>query len=915
MKSLFRRSVRNPESISVIATNNSSGGAGHNHQSSSSNHINNSNNNASSNNSSPNSAGLPGSNSSSSSQGLSFSFLLPTAENLAREPPCGLELLEYANGDIYEGEVNLKGHRHGSSNCCFSEDAEREYPPNFNPSQPAIKQFTGKWFSNMPCIDTPAVIQYSNGDRYCGAVMAFTEELLDDSNVLSEYYNRKTVSSPSSGVSSSQSSNTSTNNSNSSNNSKKKKSPFSFNSTSEANNNIFGNIPSGEEGLPFIMKHGEGELHYANGSKYNGSFLRDMREGFGVMIDMKNDTEYYGNWKDNEKEGFGTMIFKDGTVYEGEWKAGAQGGRGVLRLPNGDKIIGEWSGNNIKKATYEKGTIQHVNSKCQVMLLREEVKKTEKNDRTTSFSHVTTPILAKEDLVTQRKWDGLFASFTDSINYEKEKFANSSIAKFIEEKKSQEDTVSPMSRKSIQDTLQTYLDDAMVRKLSKITYDNVTQIVHNTDEILPINGVLSTATNDHVLSRIISKFVNLFNWKYHQSDIQSTVAAKYHIPHALDDFHSFVIFLFEKTCFIIGTDAVVVFGHKRLLYELKDHVLSRIYNALFTIYKFCYQEQDNMYKFKTLALSTISMRELGVKEGFIPTDEIVLFENPYDQCIKKLRQISTQNTTAHAKLDVLVQVGKELITAIDFIEEKKRGKISDRGADDTLPVYLYVFIQAQIPNVFSTFKFLLDFMDEKAQTTEQGYRFSVFENAIQYIPMIDSSIRDTNGILVPTFVLEDRLESCVKKIRKESKEVGDAPRLLWMSSLFIVVGSTLSEQSQTHAGGSTAGTPNVIPITHKHHKELLNRYYKHAERILKCISLQLEAQDLPSSVPTTPTADTPVSPREQEEDWTPLQKKMSNADNTPRMTTKQFSIVVEQVYPSHIYFKLARKLEELLEEH
>ncbi|KAF0981517.1 hypothetical protein FDP41_012174 [Naegleria fowleri] len=501
--------------------------------------------------------------------------------------------------------------------------------------------------------------------------------------------------------------------------------------------------------------------------------------------------------------------------------------------------------------------------------------------------HMSNSNTGKEDLVTQRKWDGLFASFTDAINYEKRNLQIAQFQNLLKKKKAQEDSVSPMSRVKIQDTLQTYLTDAMSRKLTKITYDNLTQINN-------------------------FKICKSFNWKYHQSDIQSTASAKYHIPHALDDFHSFVIFLFEKTCFIIGADATVLFGHKKLLYELKDHVLSRIYNALFTIYKFCYQEQDNMYKFKTLALSTISMRELGVKEGFIPTDEIVLFENPYDQCIKKLREISTEYTTAHQKLDVLVQVGKELITAIDFIEEKKRGKISDRGADDTLPVYLYVFIQAQIPNVYSTFKFLLDFMDEKAQTTEQGYRFSVFENAIQYIPMIDSSIRDTNGILVPTFVLEDRLESCVKKIRKESREAGDVPRLLWMSSLFIVVGSTLSEQSQTHTCGNTTGISNVIPITHKQHKELLNRYHKHAERILKCISLQLEVQEL-SPLPTTPTAETPVSPREQE-DWTPLQKKMSNADSTPRMVTKQFVIIVEQVYPSHIYFKLARKLEELLEE-
>lgn len=380
--------------------------------------------------------------------------------------------------------------------------------------------------------------------------MGFTEELLEEASILSEYYYSNYTPSSSSNSSSLKTPRSSVSSTSPSNNSpsappKKKKNPFSFSSSSENNNDsLFGKPASStDEGLPYIMKHGEGELHYLDGSKYNGSFRRDVREGFGVMIDTKNGTEYYGNWKDNEKEGFGTMIFNDGTIYEGDWRGGKQGPKGVLRLPNGDRIVGEWDGNNIKKAIFEKGSIQNVKSKCPTMLLREEVKKSEKNDRTTSFSHVTTPILAKEDLVTPRKWDGLFSIFANSIEIEKEKYANGVTAKCIEEKKTQDGSISPISRKSIQDALQNYLDDSMARKLSKITIDNVTQISHG-DEA-PIFGVLSTATNDHVLSRIIAKFVNLFNWKYHQSDIKSTAAAKHHIPHALDDFVSNLLILFS----------------------------------------------------------------------------------------------------------------------------------------------------------------------------------------------------------------------------------------------------------------------------------------------------------------------------------------------------------------------------------
>ena len=328
-----------------------------------------------------------------------------------------------------------------------------------------------------------------------------------------------------------------------------------------------------------------------------------------------------------------------------------------------------------------------------------------------------------------------------------------------------------------------------------------------------------------------------------------------------------------------------------------------------------YQEQDNIYKFKMLALSNITMRELGVKDGFIPTEEMEsLFQNPYEECIKKLRTLSTQYATAHDKFDILVEVGKELIRAIDFIEEKKRGKISDRGADDTLPVYLYVFIQAQIPNVYSTFKFLLDFMDEKVQTTEQGYRFSVFENAIQFIPMIDSSIRDTNGILVPTFVLEDRLESCVNKIKREAKESGDVVRLLWLSSVFIIVGSTLSEQTQQHVtptSPSGTNSPNqntIVELIHSHHNDLFRKYLKYAEKVLNCVSLKVEVIDVD---PSTLLTKQPSFRDVDQEDWTNLEKKKSQEEIIP---TKTYRIIVDQIYPSHIYFKMARKLEELIDE-
>ncbi|KAL9644355.1 hypothetical protein ABK040_005813 [Willaertia magna] len=855
--------------------------------------------------------------------------LLPTLENLSKIQPTGCDSIEYPSGDMYDGEINLYKQRHGAGVCKYSTEFTEREVPSASLKQPMIYSFTGKFFNGNPCIDTQAVIQYENGDRYCGTVMGYDDDLLNDNSLLSEFYHRSyphrtlfggsNTSSPSSTSPTNNSSNNnnylSPNNNNSltpPNSSKKKKSGFAFKSTASTDVSESLGVKNVLECIPFIMKHGEGELHYSDGSKYTGSFVADAREGYGVMVDLKNSTEYYGNWKDNEKDGFGVLIFKDGTVYEGEFKDGKQGGKGTLKLPTGDKIEGFWIGNAVR-GTFEKGTLQNVQNKCPIMLLREEMKKTEKNDRMTTFQHGGTTVLTKEELLTQKKWDGLFNLFLDGIKCEKLHFENSSAYKFIEQKK--DGSVSPISKKSIQDSLQTYLEDAITPKVQANNNNNLLDT-----STLPFIGALTTEMNDNVLSRIISKFVNIFTWKYHYSDIKTTGTAKYLIPHALDDFHSFVLYLYEVTSNIIGKDAVGIFGPRRLIYILKDNVLGKIYTTLFAIYKCCYQEQDNLYKFKMMALSNITMRELGVKPSFIPENKD-LFRNPYEECIQKLRKVSTQFVTAHEKYDLLVQVGIELISAIDFIEERKTSKLTDRGADDVLPVYLYVFIQAQIPHVYSTFKFLLDFIDEQVNNSEMGYRFSSFENAIQYIPMIDASIRDTNGILVPTFVLEERLGTCVTKIKKEAKERGESPRLLWISSIFIVVGSSITELLQNNMQSNSLSNTDVtttIPLTStnaapsvtlydRHHLELLRKYFEYAERILQCVSLKLEVTEvemdtLPSNRPSLDDLD---------DDWTPLQRKKLNVEDN---SNKVYRVIIEQTYPSHIYFKMASKLEEFIEE-
>eukprot|EP00347_Sterkiella_histriomuscorum_P011079 403373833 len=90
-----------------------------------------------------------------------------------------------------------------------------------------------------------------------------------------------------------------------------------------------------------LIKHGQGELIYCDGSSYEGSWHQDKRHGQGVQITTAKD-RYEGFWYDDQKSGKGKMTYYDGRVYEGEWKFDCQHGFGTMKDPDGYYYEGEW---------------------------------------------------------------------------------------------------------------------------------------------------------------------------------------------------------------------------------------------------------------------------------------------------------------------------------------------------------------------------------------------------------------------------------------------------------------------------------------------------------------------------------------------------------------------------------------------
>lgn len=67
-------------------------------------------------------------------------------------------------------------------------------------------------------------------------------------------------------------------------------------------------------------------MFYEDGSKYEGKFLEDKREGRGLML-FNNGDYYYGEWEYDYMEGVGRMNYKlEEKTYEGNWMHGQKDG-------------------------------------------------------------------------------------------------------------------------------------------------------------------------------------------------------------------------------------------------------------------------------------------------------------------------------------------------------------------------------------------------------------------------------------------------------------------------------------------------------------------------------------------------------------------------------------------------------------
>lgn len=86
---------------------------------------------------------------------------------------------------------------------------------------------------------------------------------------------------------------------------------------------------------------GVGAYSAPDNTRYEGSWLRDLKHGLGRK-DYPNGDTVEGLWRNGIAEGPGRYQWADGSEYSGEWHGGEMHGHGTFVWANGDRYDGRW---------------------------------------------------------------------------------------------------------------------------------------------------------------------------------------------------------------------------------------------------------------------------------------------------------------------------------------------------------------------------------------------------------------------------------------------------------------------------------------------------------------------------------------------------------------------------------------------
>jgi hypothetical protein len=123
----------------------------------------------------------------------------------------------------------------------------------------------------------------------------------------------------------------------------------------------------------------------------------------------------------------------------------------------------------------------------------------------------------------------------------------------------------------------------------------------------------------------------------------------------------------------------------------------------------------------------------GLPQSFFGIQVQFISPSSWDSAVLMLRQIRTFSLP-HDRLAHLIKVCKYIPDV--FAQEHPTSQLY-LGADDFLPIFIYILVMANIPQMLSLHEEMLTFVDPMRRMGEAGYYLASFEAAISHIREVD----------------------------------------------------------------------------------------------------------------------------------------------------------------------------------
>jgi hypothetical protein len=171
----------------------------------------------------------------------------------------------------------------------------------------------------------------------------------------------------------------------------------------------------------------------------------------------------------------------------------------------------------------------------------------------------------------------------------------------------------------------------------------------------------------------------------------------------------------------------------------------------------CFAEQEGVLNEKLKELVYQPQMFFGVALQYISP-------SCWDAAVFRLRQIRSK-TLPHDRLGILTEVCK-MIPQL-FIQEHPEAT-NPLGADDFLPIFIYVLVRAQIPKLLSLCEELQAFCDPDQRMSESGYYLATLEASLYHLFEADVEL----GVLFPVQLNKDDDDDLM-----DSLDDGDADQI------------------------------------------------------------------------------------------------------------------------------------------